>query len=143
MNLLRSALMTALLAGMTTAGCSKPDSTPLQIPTHTAQGEAERVDRLQFLSGASAAVVQAEDLFHRDQPSDAEWARASRLLELSRDSATRAGETVEASWERKAVASLALIQAGVAAKDPARVNEGLGQIKLYIDQAQQAASIEF
>jgi hypothetical protein len=144
MNPPRPSLAAAFLcAGLTALGCSRHEQAPLQVPTHTAQGEAERVDRLQFLSGASASVVQAEDLYRRDQPSDAEWARAARLLQLSQDSAMKAGETVEASWERKAGTALGLIQGGVAAKDPVRVSQGLEQIKLYIDQAQQAASIEF
>jgi hypothetical protein len=132
-----------LCAGLTVIGCSQKEQAPLPIPTHTAQGEAERVDRLQFLSGASAAVVQAEDLYRRNQSSEEAWARASRLLELSRESATKAGETAEANWERKASTALSLILAGITAKDPVRVNQGLEQIKLYIDQAQQAASIEF
>ncbi|MFI5029039.1 MAG: hypothetical protein ACHQCF_08700 [Solirubrobacterales bacterium] len=144
MNLPRPSLTLALLcAGLAAPGCSRPDPAPLQVPTHTAQGEAERVDRLQFLSGASSAVVRAEDLYRRDQPSDDEWKRALRLIELSRDSATKAGEGVEANWERKAAAALSLILAGVAVKDPARVEQGLEQVKLYVDQAQQAASIEF
>jgi hypothetical protein len=132
-----------LCAGLTALGCSRHEQASLQVPTHTPQGEAERVDRLQFLSGASAAVVQAEDAYRKDQPSEEAWARAARLLELSRGSATKAGETTEANWERKAGTALSLIQAGIAAKDPVRVSQGLEQIKLYIDQAQQAASIEF
>jgi len=144
MNRPRPALTAALLcAALTALACSRQEKTPLQVPTHTAQGEAERVDRLQFLSGGSAAVVQAEDLYRRDQPSDEAWGRAARLLELARESATRAGETAEANWERKAVAALGAIQSGIAAKDSARVSLGLEQVKLYIDQAQQAASIEF
>src|SRR5450631_2126591 len=144
MNPPRPAFAAALLyAGLTALGCSRREQAPVQVPTHTAQGEAERVDRLQFLSGASASVVQAEELYKRGEPSDAEWARASRLLDLSRESAMKAGEGTEASWERKAGVAVGLVQSGVASKDPVRISQGLQQIKLYIDQAQQAASIEF
>ena len=123
-------------------GCSRAEAGDA-VEHPTPLGAAERTDRIQFLSNASSALIRAEDAFHHGKAVDGPLADAVRLVDLAHRSAESGGEPVEAAWEAKAAQALAELRQGADAKEPAKAEDGIGKAKIYLDQAQQAASIEF
>jgi hypothetical protein len=109
----------------------------------TPLGSAERIDRLQFLSNASSAVTRAEDAYRHQKPSAADLEEAMRLVGLALKSATTGGAPVEAGWETQINSALAQVKKGIETHKAEITEDGWNKVKLYIDQAQQAASIEY
>jgi hypothetical protein len=125
------------------AACSRGDAGDVNIGEPTPLGSAERIDRIQFLSNASSAVTRGEDAYRHQAPAAGELDEATRLIDLALKSATTGGAPVEASWETEIKKSLAQVKQGIDTHSAALVDDGFNKVKLYIDQAQQAASIEY
>jgi hypothetical protein len=61
-------------------------------------------------------------------------------------SASTGGEPIEASWESQINGALAQVKQAAESHDVSKgpiVDDGFNKVKIYIDQAQQAASIEY
>ncbi|MHB8417697.1 MAG: hypothetical protein ACYDCL_06455 [Myxococcales bacterium] len=138
---MRPAFLVALLASL--AACSRADVDTGKIVAPTPLGAAERSDRLQYLSNASSEVLNIEQAYHHQKPAGAEIREAIRLVQLAYQSAASGQAPVEASWERQAKEALEQIRQGIESQRTSQVDDGLESVKLYLDQAQQAASIEY
>ena len=125
------------------AGCSRAEAGSVKIGSPTPLGQAERTDRITYLGGATAALARGEDAWRHQKPADAALADAIRLVDLARTSATRGDAPVEAQWEGKAAQALAKTRQSMQSGATPEVEKGLDEVKLYLDQAQQAASIEY
>ena len=124
------------------AGCSHAESGE-NIGEPTPLGTAERIDRLQYLSNASSAVTRAEDAYRHQKPSAQDLEEAARLVALAQKSASAGGVPVEAGLENQIAASLAQVKQAIEGHNPVVADDGWNKVKIYIDQAQQAASIEY
>lgn len=133
-------LLTALAA---LAGCSRADLDEGKIPAPTAIGSVERIDRLQYLGNASSALVRAEDAWRHQKPSAKDLAEAVRLVDLAHRSAQAGNTPVEASWEGQLRDAIEAVRTGMEENNASKVDDALDKAKLYLDQAQQAASIEY
>jgi hypothetical protein len=138
---MRFLLVLATLASLT--ACSRADVDEGATTAPTPLGAAERIDRIQYLSNCSTAVMRAEDAYRHDKPTAEDIGEAVRLIQLAYQSASNGKAPVEAAWERQVHDALDQISRGIASKNASQVNDGLEKVKLYIDQAQQAASIEY
>ncbi len=142
MRVLVSSLVLAALCSPLSA-CHRAESDEVPIGRPTPLAKVQRTDRISFLSGASAALSQAEDALHRRAAADDALLRTARLLDLAHASAARGDVPVEAGWEAKAASALARIDRASRGGRHGEVEAALAEAKLDIDQAQQAASIEF
>lgn len=124
-------------------GCSRAEAGDGQASHPTPLGAVERIDRIQFLGNASSALTRAEDAHHHGKDPNPSLRETLRLVGLAHHSAAAGDEPVEAEWESKTERALTELQQGLDAKDEAKAANGLELAKLYIDQAQQAASIEY
>ncbi len=139
---MRSSLVLAAALACLSA-CSRADVGEGKIEALNAQGAAERVDRLQYLSNASSAVMRAEDAYRHQQAADADLGEGARLVQLAYQSAAGGNAPVEAAWEKQAREALEQLRQGMDGHNNAQVDDALAKINLYLDQAQQAASIEY
>ncbi|MHB1845361.1 MAG: hypothetical protein ACYCWW_11075 [Deltaproteobacteria bacterium] len=140
---MRALLLPLLATALLPLGCSNAEAGDVPAAHPTAQGAVERIDRLQFLSNASSALLRAEDAWHHGKSPDADLVEAGRLVGLAQRSASAGGEPTEAGWESRANQAVGSLNQSLNGKDAAKADEDLGKAKLYLDQAQQAASIEF
>ncbi len=124
------------------AGCSRVEGGE-NIGDPTPLGSAERIDRIQFLSNASSAVTRAEDAYRHQKPSAQDLEEAMRLIALAQKSATAGGAPVEAGWETQVSSALAQVKQAIETHNGPVAEDGWNKVKIYIDQAQQAASIEY
>jgi hypothetical protein len=128
------------------AGCSRANASDANIGEPTPLGVAERVDRLQYLSNASSAATRAEDAYRHQKNPATDLEEAMRLIGLALKSASTGGEPIEASWESQINGALAQVKQAAESHDVSKgpiVDDGFNKVKIYIDQAQQAASIEY